>query len=404
MAGRGAEAELGQARASRSTGLAAKVGTMHEAHADFPAQNLPDLPLSTPAVVVDRRILEANIARVADSAARRGLALRPHAKTHKIPEIARRQMAAGAVGLTVATIGEAEIFAGTGIDDLFIAYPLWVDMRKAVRLRLLAEKARLRIGTDSVEAIEQIARELEGAELSVSLELDSGHHRSGVLPQEALPIAERARELGVRLDGLFTFPGHSYAPGESAPVAAQESEILADTARRLREAGHEIVHLSGGSSPTAEIEGPTAAQEIRPGVYVFGDAQQLELGRIGIRDVSLSVAATVVSRHDHDGPDTEQLRRIVLDSGSKVLGSDRPAWATGYGRLPNHPQARITALSEHHATVVFPPDQPLPALGSQVRVIPNHVCLSLNLIDSVTVIDDGAVLGAWKVAARGLNS
>lgn len=377
---------------------------MNDAPADFPAQQLPDLPLSTPAVVIDQRILQANIDRVAASTAERGLALRPHAKTHKVPEIARRQMEAGAVGLTVATIGEAEIFAGAGIDDLFIAYPLWVDMRKAVRLRLLAEKARLRIGTDSIEAIEQIARELERAELSVSLELDSGHHRSGVLAEDALPIAERARELGVRLDGLFTFPGHSYAPGEQSSAAAQESEILSDTARRLREAGHEIAHLSGGSSPTAEVEEPTAAQEIRPGVYVFGDAQQLELGRIGIRDVSLSVAATVVSRHDHDGPDGQRLRRIVLDSGSKVLGGDRPAWASGFGRLPNHPQARITALSEHHATVVLPPDQPLPALGTQVRVIPNHVCLTMNLIDAVTVIDDGAVLGSWKVAARGLNS
>ena len=237
---------------------------MNEAPADFPAQQLPDLPLSTPAVVIDQRILQANIDRVAASTAQRGLALRPHAKTHKVPEIARRQMEAGAVGLTVATIGEAEIFAGAGIDDLFIAYPLWVDMRKAVRLRLLAEKARLRIGTDSIEAIEQIARELEGAELSVSLELDSGHHRSGVLAEDALPIAERARELGVRLDGLFTFPGHSYTPGEQSSAAAQESEILSDTARRLREAGHEIVHLSGGSSPTAEVEEPTAAQEIRP--------------------------------------------------------------------------------------------------------------------------------------------
>lgn len=388
---------------------------MTDAHADFPAQHLPDLPLSTPAVVVDRGILEANIDRVAASAAGRGLALRPHAKTHKIPEIARMQIAAGATGLSVATIGEAEIFAGAGVEDLFIAYPLWVDMRKAVRLRLLAERTRLRIGTDSIEAVEQIARELGDAPISVSLELDSGHHRSGALPDQALPIAQRARELGVRLDGIFTFPGHSYAPGASAPAAAQESEILADTARRLREAGHTITHVSGGSSPTAELEDPTAAREIRPGVYVFGDAQQLELWRIGIEDVSLSVVATVVSRHDPDGPhspggwdpdgpDGQPPRRIVLDAGSKMLGSDRPAWASGFGRLPNHPQARITALSEHHATVVFPPEQPLPGLGEQLRVIPNHVCLAINLVDSVTVIDGGAVLGTWKVAARGLNS
>ncbi|WP_144793001.1 alanine racemase [Kocuria palustris] len=376
---------------------------MTEAHVDFPAQHLPDLPLATPAVVVDRRILEANIVRVAASAQARGLSLRPHAKTHKMPEIARRQIAAGAVGLTVATIGEAEVFAGSGVEDLFIAYPLWVDMRSAVRLRILAEKVRLRIGTDSVEAVEQIARELDGAPISVSLEVDSGHHRSGAMPDEALAIAARARDLGVRLDGVFTFPGHSYAPGQETPVAEQESEILAGAARRLREAGHEIVHLSGGSTPTAEVDGPTAAQEIRPGVYVFGDAQQLELGRIGIEGVSLSVVSTVVSRHDHDGPDGEPLRRIILDAGSKVLGSDRPAWASGFGRLPNHPRARITALSEHHATVVLPAEEPLPAMGEQVRVIPNHVCQTVNLVDSVTVIDAAAVLETWHVAARGLN-
>ena len=157
--------------------------------------------------------------------------------------------------------------------------------------------------------------------------------------------------------------------------------------------------------PTVLIIGATGRTG-RSVVHGLLESNQYVSGRIGIQDVSLSVAATVVSRHDHeeaedDGP---SLRRIVLDAGSKVLGSDRPAWATGYGRLPNHPRARITALSEHHATVVFPPEDALPAMGEQLRVIPNHVCLTLNLIDSVTVIDGGAVLGSWKVAARGLNS
>lgn len=379
--------------------------------ADHPAQDLPDLPLPTPAVVIDRGILAANIRRMADSARRRGLALRPHVKTHKIPQIARLQLEAGAAGLSVATIGEAEIFAAAGARDLFIAYPLWPDLRAAVRLRVLVERVRLRIGTDSREALEQIARELAGAQVAVSIEVDSGHHRSGALPGEVVGLVEHATRLGVVVDGIFTFPGHGYGPGRAVPAAEQESRVLADVAGRLRAAGHEISHLSGGSSPTAEVEAPTAATEIRPGVYVLGDAQQLELGRIGIEDIALSVTATVVSRHEGaedeadggTGAEDAGPRRVILDAGSKVLGSDRPAWATGHGRLPNHPQARITALSEHHATVVFPPGDPLPPMGSQLRVIPNHVCLTMNLVDAVTVIEGGAVLESWRVAARGLN-
>lgn len=381
--------------------------------ADHPAQALPDLPLPTPAVVVDREILAANIRRMADSARRRSLALRPHVKTHKIPQIARLQLEAGAAGLSVATIGEAEVFAADGASDLFIAYPLWPDLRAAVRLRLLAERTRLRIGTDSREALEQIARELAGAPIAVSVEVDSGHHRSGALPREVVGLFEHAAHLGVDVDGIFTFPGHGYGPGRAVPAAEQESRVLAEVAERLRAAGHEISHLSGGSSPTAEVEAPTAATEIRPGVYALGDAQQLELGRIGIEDIALSVAATVVSRHEGtggsigegpgDGAEEAAPRRVILDAGSKVLGSDRAAWATGHGRLPNHPQARITALSEHHATVVFPSGQPLPPMGSQLRVIPNHACLTMNLVDAVTVVEGGAVLESWRVAARGLN-
>ncbi|MDQ4045548.1 MAG: D-TA family PLP-dependent enzyme, partial [Chloroflexota bacterium] len=155
------------------------------------------------------------------------------------------------------------------------------------------------------------------------------------------------------------------------------------------------------STPTAALTGPSVATEVRPGVYVFGDAQQLELERCAWDDISLTVAATVVSRHDmrRDFP-----RRVVLDSGSKVLGGDRSAWATGYGRLIDHPEARITALSEHHATVVWPEESPLPALGERLRVVPNHVCITMNLVDEVTVVSGGRVVDRWAVAARGKNS
>lgn len=132
---------------------------------------------------------------------------------------------------------------------------------------------------------------------------------------------------------------------------------------------------------------------------MLGDAQQLELGRCAPADIALTVAATVVSRQDC----RSGLRRIVLDCGSKILGNDRPAWATGFGRLIDHADARIAALSEHHATVVWPDDAPLPPVGTRLRVIPNHVCLTTNLVDDVAVVRDATLIDRWKVAARGKN-
>ncbi|WP_129657561.1 alanine racemase [Rothia halotolerans] len=371
-------------------------------HTPGPALEGPE----TPAVVVDLEVLRRNVRRMADAAASAGLALRPHAKTHKIPEIGRLQVEAGAAGLTVATVGEAEVFAEHGIEVLFIAYPLWVTERMARRLLDLAGRVRLSFGVDSAEGAAHAARRLAaasggagGALPEVLVEVDSGHHRSGVAPGHALAVAEAARAGGLEVAGVFTFPGHSYGPGAAAGAAHSEHEALTEAASLLEEAGFEVRRRSGGSTPSALLTEPGGATEIRPGVYVFGDAQQLELGRCAAEDVALTVWSTVVSRHESpEGP-----RRTVLDAGSKVLGGDRPGWASGYGRLADHPEARIEALSEHHATVVWPEDRELPPLGSRLRVIPNHVCLVPNLVDEV-LVDDGASLRAWRVAARGRNS
>jgi D-serine deaminase-like pyridoxal phosphate-dependent protein len=161
------------------------------------------------------------------------------------------------------------------------------------------------------------------------------------------------------------------------------------------------MELSGGSTPTALLGGDTAATELRPGVYVFGDAQQLELERCSPEDIALTVASTVVSHHE-TGPD--EPGRFIIDAGSKILGSDRASWATGYGRLLDYPAARIIALSEHHATVQWPPGEPLPERGQRLRVIPNHVCLTMNLVDEVSLVKDGNFSGRWAVAARGRNN
>ncbi|MFJ4170803.1 D-TA family PLP-dependent enzyme [Paenarthrobacter sp. NPDC089714] len=357
----------------------------------------------TPAVMIDVDILDRNIERLAASTLKRGLRLRPHVKTHKTLEIAAKQLAAGAVGLTVATIGEAEVFADGGASDIFIAYPLWVEASHAERLRKLASKCSLAVGVDSAESASQLGTQLgaDAPDINVLIEVDSGHHRSGVLPGEVVEVAKAAAAAGLTVAGVFTFPGHSYKPGMPTGAASNENEALGAAATALAEAGFEVRIISGGSTPTALIDSETVATELRPGVYVFGDAQQLELERCSWEDIALTVAATVVSRHEASGGN---VRRVVVDAGSKILGSDRPDWATGYGRLPEFPEARITALSEHHATVVWPGSEQLPELGQRLRVIPNHVCLTMNLVDEVFAVQAGAVADTWKVAARGRNN
>ncbi len=354
--------------------------------------------LATPALVVDTDILQRNIEEMASYAAAAGIALRPHAKTHKAPQIADRQRAAGATGLTVATVGEAEVFADAGHSDLFIAYPLWLDAARTSRVRALLDRARLTVGVDSPDAARRIAAQLgeDAGRLRVMVEVDCGHHRSGAPPEDAGSVADAARQVGLRVHGVFTFPGHSYSPGARDDVAAQEGAALTRAAAGLRRQGIEVSVVSGGSTPTATAttRTPGALTELRPGVYVFGDAQQWELGTIGPDRIALTCLTTVVS---HSGG------RVVLDAGSKILGADRPTWATGHGRLLDHPGARIGLLSEHHAVIDW--DQgPIPPLGSRLRVVPNHVCNAVNLVDELLAVSDGALVGVWPVAARGANT
>lgn len=355
--------------------------------------SFPELD-ATPVLVVDTDVLDRNLTRMAESAAARGLALRPHVKTHKCVEIARRQLDAGARGLTVATVSEAEVFADAGADDLFVAYPLWVDAARGARLRALAGRVRLTVGIESAAGARALAAHA-GTGAGVLVEIDSGHHRTGVPPERAGDVATAARDAGLDVVGIFTFPGHSYGPGVPPRVAAEESAALTAAAASLRAVGIEPSVISGGSSPTALIEVRTDATELRPGVYVFGDAQQLELEAITERDIALSALATVVSARDDV---------LVLDAGSKILGADRAPWATGYGRILGTPDARIVALSEHHATVRWPTDSPRPGLGNRVRVVPNHACNAVNLVDELVTVSGDVVVGKWAVAARGCNT
>ncbi len=333
---------------------------------------------------------------MAQSAAGRGLALRPHVKTHKSAEIARRQLAQGAIGISVATLGEAETFAQAGLTEIFVAYPLWIDQDRAPRLRTLAGRIRLTAGVDSLASVHQLAEAVRGhADLRVLVEVDCGMRRSGVAPAEAGRIATGAARAGLAVDGVFTFPGHSYAPGMPAQAAADEATALAAAADSLAAAGLPCPVRSGGSTPSAAQTAGGAVTEMRPGVYAFNDAQQVILGSCTLDQVALSVLATVVS--------TPAADRIVLDAGAKVLGYDRPAWTPGHGLLPAFPAATVTGLWEHHAVAVTG-DGPRPATGDRVVVIPNHVCTTVNLVDELHVVRDGQVTARWPVDARGRNT
>lgn len=341
---------------------------------------------STPYLALDLERAMANIERAARWARDRGVTLRPHVKTHKIPELARLQREAGAVGITVATAGEAEVFVGAGFTDVFIAYPLWLDDDRRDRLSRLADQAALTIGCDSVAAGRLIP-----AGVRVLVEVDSGHHRTGVPPEAAGALAADLSELGVDVRGVFTFPGHAYAPDGRLTAARQETAALVAAAEAVRSAGVGVDIISGGSTPSLAESGQ-GATEFRPGVYLLNDAQQWELGVCSPEEIALTCVATVVS---HAGG------RAVLDCGSKALGADRAPWASGFGRLVDDPDARIVSLSEHHAVVDT--DQ-LPALGSRVRVAPNHVCNAMNLAEEVVVLSSGRQQATWRVAARGCNT
>lgn len=354
---------------------------------------------TTPALVVDVDTMDRNIARMAEVARVGGFALRPHAKTHKCLQIAEKQLAAGAVGLTVATIGEAEVFAAADVTDLFIAYPLWLDEGKQRRLAKLVSAARVQVGLDSIEA----ARRIVGTGASVLIEIDSGHHRTGVRPSAAGPLARATTELGLAVDGVFTFPGHGMAHAANTAAtdvrmqASRDQEsALAEAAASLWEAGIEPAVISGGSTPTAGLREDDEVNELRPGVYVFNDAMQVALGSCSIEDVALAAVGTVVSVPAAD--------RFVLDSGSKVLGADVTAWSPGYGLLPEYPGSKVIQLSEHHAVVQLLEGVTAPQHGDRVAVIPNHVCNAVNLAAELVIVQEGKHVDSWPVAARGANS
>ena len=359
----------------------------------------PILPpgLATPCIVVDLDIVARNIARLAAGARDRGVALRPHTKTHKSVAIARMQLEAGAAGITVGTVGEAEVMSSGGIDDIFVAYPVWAAGARGERVARLHGAATLTVGIDSVEGAELLARAVYGADrpLSVLVEIDSGGRRTGVAePEDVVRVAAAARSAGLRVVGVFTHGGHSYSgPDARVPAAADEVAALGLAADVLRDAGHEVERVSAGSTPTGIMAAAGQVNEIRPGTYALGDRQQLVLGAIPPDGLALVVAATVVSNAVPG--------QVVVDAGAKILTKDRASFVDGFGLLPAYPDAVIERLSDYHGVIAIQVGTPAPALGEIVAIVPNHVCPVVDLFDTFVATRDGEIVGQWPVDARG---
>lgn len=354
--------------------------------------------LATPAVLVDLDVLERNVERMAARARAAGVRLRPHAKTHKSPEIGSLQRAAGAWGLSVAKVSEAEVFVAAGFDDVFVAFPA-VGEEKGRRLLRLADRARVACGVDSVAGARTLARPFReaGRTLDVLLKVDVGYGRVGVLPEQAPLVAARIAELpGLRLRGVFTHAGHGYLAStgqQLEEIARSEGETLAATAGALRAAGVDVDEVSVGSTPTARVAMRSAGvTECRPGNYVFHDGSQVALGTCRIEDCALTVVATVVS--------VPAPGRAVLDAGSKTLSSDplRPL-AGGYGRILGR-RSRVEALSEEHGVVAVADGEAF-EVGDRVSVLPNHACVVVNLHDRLIGTSGGRVEAVLPVSARG---
>jgi D-serine deaminase-like pyridoxal phosphate-dependent protein len=342
----------------------------------------------TPCAVIDMDKVERNIARVQAACAAAGVANRPHIKTHKSPLLAKMQIAAGASGVTCQKLGEAEVMADAGIDDILISYNL-IGEEKMARLGALQAKANITIAADNPVVIAGLpqAANISGRPLSVVVECDTGRKRAGVeTPADAVALARRIASS----KGL-TFAGFMFYPTESGWVDAQR---FFDQARAgVREHGLDATMVSTGGTPNLKNLGSLkGATEHRPGTYIYNDRMQVAAGVATWDDCALNIYSTVVSRAAPE--------RGILDAGSKTLTSDTGG-LDGFGLILEHPEARIARFAEEHGFLDLSRSNTRPNIGDVVRIVPNHVCVVVNMMDEVVMVRGDEIIGTLPIAARG---
>ncbi|MEE9465810.1 MAG: alanine racemase [Candidatus Neomarinimicrobiota bacterium] len=371
--------------------------------------------LPTPALLLDRAILDKNIAAMAARARTLKVNLRPHIKTHKCLEIAELQRDAGACGITVSTFTEAEIFAQAGFKDITYAVPL--EPGKIQRALALSRTMDLGVTVDDIEVVKQLGRAASstGQRLPVWLKVDCGYHRVGVDPSSdyALQVAGCISAAGnLVLAGLLTHAGHAYhtsAITQIKAIADKERDILMDFRTRLVEAGYGQPTISVGATPTMwHCEDLAGIDEARPGNYVFHDRTQVALGSCQAGDCALTVLATVISHQ----PDSN---RAVIDAGALALSHDpgpvhldpapnRGVIVADREKMSLHPTLHVASVSQEHGIIKGKSRADLDDLkvGSKVIILPNHSCLTAALFDEYNVVEGRRVIGQWQIQ-RGRN-
>ena len=315
------------------------------------------------------------------------------------------QMELGAIGITTAKLGEAEVMAQSGVTDILIAYPI-VGGLKLERLKRLMSVAQITTVVDGMEQAAQLSHFAIRNRLTceILIEIDTGLNRCGVLP--GIPVMDLYREIkslpGIVIKGIMTHAGHAYGASgleQVQEIAKQEGQIMIETAKLLKKEGFSVDQISVGATPTVRISGRVnGVTEIRPGNYVFNDMTQVRLGVAAVEDCSLRVASRIVGKPAVD--------RLIIDAGAKSLALDQGAHGTkglrGFGYIVGHPELTITRLSEEHGIVEIKGQCSL-SVGDLIEIIPNHSCPVANLTDSVAVVEDGKVVDQWRVDARGKN-
>jgi len=340
--------------------------------------------LDTPVVTADLDILEKNIRYMAEHCRELDIGLRPHIKTHKIPEIAHMQLAAGAVGICCQKLGEAEVMAAAGIKDILITYNI-VGKQKLERLTRLARRINLTVTVDSSYVASGISRQAQedNCEVDVLIELDTGGARTGVQsPKEALKLAEEISKMpGLNLRGIMTYPSHIRA-----------KPFIEETVKLLKSRGFSVEVISGGGTGLEKISKEIGCTETRSGSYVFEGPKRIKVPENPPNPVTcvLRVITTVVS--------TPTSNRVIIDGGMKCFTSYPP---TPYGYIVEHPEAKIYAMSVEHGHVDVSACKHKFRVGERLSVIPLHQGMTLNLHDELVGVRNGKVEVVWKVAARG---
>ena len=344
--------------------------------------------VDTPAVLIDLAVTSRNIQNYQKYCNEHGLNLRPHIKTHKIPELARLQLTAGAIGITCQKVSEAEAMLSEGdIDDILITYNIY-GFSKLQRLLQLSTRCNLSVVADNSVCVKGLSDTFKDQDnpLQVLVECDTGALRCGVVtPEEAFLLAKEITDLpGLKFGGLMTYP----------PISQQKKVncFLEVTKKLMEENGITVNIVSIGGSPNMwEVEKIPIGTEYRIGTYIYNDRSLMERKVCREEDCALTVLATVVS--------TPTPQRAVVDSGSKVLTTDLFG-LTGHGHIIDHPHLTISQLSEEHACIVSDAPTGL-SIGQKVRIIPNHACVVSNMVDEVVFIDGHKVLKSKSVVARG---